>query len=80
MLGWQELVIILIIVLVIFGAGKLPTIGEALGKSIKNFKKSMKGEEEIDVTHSAKRIESPNQEEQNISEEVKQKSKTPLSK
>ena len=38
-LGWQELVIILIIVVIIFGAGKLPEIGGAMGKSIKEFKK-----------------------------------------
>ena len=38
--GVVELLIILVIVLLIFGAGKLPQIGDALGKSIKNFKKS----------------------------------------
>jgi sec-independent protein translocase protein TatA len=38
-LGWQELVIVLIIVVIIFGAGKLPEIGGAVGKSIKEFKK-----------------------------------------
>ncbi|MGI8644007.1 MAG: twin-arginine translocase TatA/TatE family subunit [Thermomicrobiales bacterium] len=37
-LGWQELVIILVIVIVIFGAGRLPEIGGALGKGIKEFK------------------------------------------
>lgn len=37
-LGWQELMIILVIVMVIFGAGKLPEIGGSLGKSIKEFK------------------------------------------
>ena len=37
-LGWQELTIILIIVVIIFGAGKLPEIGGALGKGIKEFK------------------------------------------
>lgn len=40
-LGTQELVIILVIVLVIFGAGKLPQIGGALGKGIRDFKKGM---------------------------------------
>ena len=40
-IGTGELVILLIIVLVIFGAGKLPQIGEALGKGIRNFKKSV---------------------------------------
>jgi sec-independent protein translocase protein TatA len=38
-LGWQELVIVLIIVVIIFGAGKLPEIGGAMGKSIKEFKR-----------------------------------------
>jgi len=40
-LGPTELIIILVIVLVIFGAGKLPEIGGALGKGIRNFKSSM---------------------------------------
>lgn len=38
-LGWQELIIVLIIVVIIFGAGKLPEIGGAMGKSIKEFKR-----------------------------------------
>ncbi len=37
-LGWQELVIVLVIVIIIFGAGRLPEIGGALGKGIKEFK------------------------------------------
>lgn len=40
-IGVQELLIVLVIVLIIFGAGKLPEIGSALGKGIKNFKKSV---------------------------------------
>lgn len=52
-LGPTELIIILLIVLVVFGAGKLPQIGDALGKSIRNFKKSSSGQEDIDVTPSA---------------------------
>jgi len=48
-IGMPELVVILVIVLIIFGAGKLPQIGEGLGKGIRNFKKSTK-DEEIDVT------------------------------
>ena len=47
-IGVQELVIILVIILIIFGAGKLPEIGSALGKGIKNFKKSMNENNEID--------------------------------
>jgi sec-independent protein translocase protein TatA len=45
-IGLPELIVILIIILVIFGAGKLPQIGEALGKSIRNFKKAASGEDE----------------------------------
>jgi len=37
-LGMPELLIILVIILIIFGAGKLPEIGRGLGKGIKNFK------------------------------------------
>ncbi|MGD0915776.1 MAG: twin-arginine translocase TatA/TatE family subunit [Thermodesulfobacteriota bacterium] len=48
--GMPELIVILVIVLVIFGAGKLPQIGEGLGKGIRNFRKSTKDQEEIDVT------------------------------
>ena len=44
-LGWPEIVIILVIVLIIFGAGKLPQIGGAIGKSIKEFRKAQTGEE-----------------------------------
>jgi len=45
-LGTQELVIILVIVLVIFGAGKLPQIGGALGKGIRDFKKGMDNDDD----------------------------------
>lgn len=48
-IGVPELIIILVIVMIIFGAGKLPQIGEGLGKGIKNFRKATK-DEEIDVT------------------------------
>lgn len=41
-IGMPELVVILIIVLIIFGAGKLPDIGSGIGKGIKNFKKATK--------------------------------------
>ncbi len=40
-IGVPELLIILVIVVIIFGVGKLPQIGQALGQSIKNFKKSV---------------------------------------
>jgi len=47
-LGTQELVIILVIVMVIFGAGKLPQVGGALGKGIRNFKKGVNEDEEAE--------------------------------
>ena len=46
-MGWQELIIVLIIVVIIFGVGKLPEIGSALGRGIKNFKKTMNDSNEI---------------------------------
>jgi sec-independent protein translocase protein TatA len=42
-LGWPELLIIAVIVLVIFGAGKLPEIGGGIGKAIRGFKDAVKG-------------------------------------
>jgi sec-independent protein translocase protein TatA len=44
--GMGELVVILLIVLVVFGANKLPGIGDALGRSIKNFKRASAGEDD----------------------------------
>lgn len=48
--GMPELIVILVIVLVVFGAGRLPEIGSALGKSIKNFKRASDGKDEIEIT------------------------------
>jgi len=48
-IGMPELIIILVIALIIFGAGKLPQIGENMGKAIRNFKNSTE-KEKIDVT------------------------------
>ena len=47
--GMPELIVILVIILVVFGAGKLPEIGSALGKSIKNFKRASDGKDEIEI-------------------------------
>jgi len=49
-LGTTELIIILVLVLVIFGAGKLPEIGGALGKGLRSFKKAVQEPDEIDIT------------------------------
>ena len=48
-LGFTELILILVIVLIIFGAGKLPQLGEGVGKAIKGFKKSVHEAEAFDV-------------------------------
>ncbi len=48
--GIPELLVILVIVLLIFGAGKLPAIGDALGRSIKNFRRAAGGHDEIEVS------------------------------
>ena len=48
-LGFPELMIILVIIMIIFGAGKLPEIGSAFGRSIKNFKSSMKDAEQEEL-------------------------------
>ncbi len=45
-LGMPELVVILVIIVIIFGAGKLPEIGSGIGKGIKNFKEATKKEED----------------------------------
>jgi sec-independent protein translocase protein TatA len=49
-LGFGELLLIFIVILLIFGSSKLPALGDALGKGIKNFKRSISGQDEIDVT------------------------------
>jgi sec-independent protein translocase protein TatA len=49
-IGMSELIIILLIVLIIFGAGKLPEIGSSLGKGIKSFKKAVHEDEEAPGT------------------------------
>ena len=46
--GMGELIVILLIVLVVFGASKLPGIGDALGRSIKNFKKASNVDDDDD--------------------------------
>ena len=49
-MGMGELLIILVIVLLVFGATKLPQIGDALGRSIKNFKRAQGGADELEVS------------------------------
>ncbi len=49
-LGMPELIVLLIIILVLFGANRLPEIGRGVGQAIKNFKKATSEPDEIDVT------------------------------
>jgi sec-independent protein translocase protein TatA len=56
-LGMPELVIILVIIVIIFGAGKLPEIGSGLGKGIKNFKKATKDEDKEKIEEEKKEDE-----------------------
>ena len=47
-LGPWEMAIVLVVVLIVFGAGKLPTIGNSLGQAVKNFKKALKPDSQED--------------------------------
>ncbi len=49
-LGFGEILIILVVVLLIFGANKIPQLGDALGKGIRNFRKASTNDDAIDVT------------------------------
>ena len=52
-LGFGELVIVFLIVMLIFGAGRLPQIGEGLGKAIRNLKRGLNTDDDIDVPPAA---------------------------
>lgn len=53
-LGMPELIVILVIIVIIFGAGKLPEIGSGIGKGIKNFKDATKPEDNKKIDEEAK--------------------------
>lgn len=59
-LGMGELLIILLIVLLVFGAGRLPQIGEGIGKAVRNLKRGLNSDEDIDVQQS-RQVEGPQQ-------------------
>lgn len=58
-IGITELVLILVIVMIIFGAGKLPQLGEGLGKAIKGFKKSVHEADAIEAEAQAQLAATP---------------------
>ena len=49
-LSFQEGLIVIFVVVLILGASRLPQLGDALGRAVRNFKKGVKGDNEIDVT------------------------------
>lgn len=70
-IGIPELVIILVIILVIFGANKLPEIGSGMGRALKNFKKATNEPEEIHVAD--QKTKKPDQETKSEPTEDEQK-------
>lgn len=67
--SWQELIPILLLAVVIFGAKKLPEIGSGLGKGLKNFKKSLKDTED-DIAIEERKTEEKNMENNKKKEEA----------
>ena len=54
-LGWQELVVVLVIIMIIFGAGKLPEVAKSLGQGVKEFKQESAGASDSLAAASSKR-------------------------
>ena len=53
-IGPTEIIILLVIILIVFGAGKLPEIGSAIGKGMRSFKKETQGPDKLDEGNSEK--------------------------
>ena len=62
-LGMSELIVILVIVMIVFGAGKLPEIGAGIGKGIRNFKKAVSGDDDEPVEKIEEKIENKDEKE-----------------
>jgi sec-independent protein translocase protein TatA len=56
-IGMQEVLIILVVGLLLFGANKLPEVGSGLGKAIRNFRRAASEPDEIDITPGAAKKE-----------------------
>ncbi|MCP5468211.1 MAG: twin-arginine translocase TatA/TatE family subunit [Deltaproteobacteria bacterium] len=54
-LGAGEIALLFLVILLVFGASKLPSIGSGLGKGLKNFKKAVRGDEEEEDDESSKK-------------------------
>ncbi|WNM60324.1 twin-arginine translocase TatA/TatE family subunit [Candidatus Nitrospira neomarina] len=75
-LGFTELILILMIVLIIFGAGKLPQLGEGVGKAIKGFKKSVQEAEAYDIDPQAQAENSASANQGNAQPQISQPMQT----
>ena len=58
-IGWQELLFLGMILMLIFGATKLPAIGRGMGEGIREFKKSLKGDDSDASADAAEKAEKP---------------------
>jgi len=56
-----ELLIVLVILLLVFGANRLPAIGEGLGKAVRNLKRGLSADDDIEVSSNAPRVPSKTQ-------------------
>ncbi|MBI4821320.1 MAG: twin-arginine translocase TatA/TatE family subunit [Deltaproteobacteria bacterium] len=56
-LNSTEILIIIFVIALVFGAQRLPQLGDALGRSVRNFKRSLKADDEIDVTKDVKHLD-----------------------
>ncbi|MBM31858.1 MAG: twin-arginine translocase TatA/TatE family subunit [Chloroflexi bacterium] len=54
-MGWPEILLILVVVMIIFGIGRLPEVGSGLGKGIRQFKKALSGKEEEEKSQEEKK-------------------------
>lgn len=64
-IGMQELLLILVVVLLIFGAKKLPEIGGGLGRAIRNFRRASSEPDEIDITPKEKKSDASSKDDSN---------------
>lgn len=64
-IGMQELLLILVVVLLIFGANKLPEIGGGLGRAIRNFRRASSEPDEIDITPKEKKTDASSKDDSN---------------
>jgi sec-independent protein translocase protein TatA len=51
-LGWPEIILILVIILIVFGVGKLPQVAGAIGKGVREFRKASRGDYDEETTKS----------------------------